>query len=57
MSTMNLMRKAGMLVQDLGGEVLLCSPEASAIHILNPTAQSSGSCAMGYILLSRWRRC
>ena len=46
---MNLMRKAGMLVQDLGGEVSAFTPEASAIHILNPPA-NHGSCVMGYIL-------
>jgi len=30
--------KPGMLIQDLGGEMLLYSTEEEAIHILNPTA-------------------
>jgi Coenzyme PQQ synthesis protein D (PqqD) len=32
-------RKPNIIAQDLGKETLLCSPEAKAIHILNPTAQ------------------
>ena len=31
-------RKPGMLVQDLGGEMLLYSAREEAIHILNPAA-------------------
>ena len=31
--------KPGMLVQDLGGEMLLYSAEEKVMHILNPTAR------------------
>jgi hypothetical protein len=39
MNTTRPVHKPGIIAQDLGGEVLLCSPEANAIHLLNPTAQ------------------
>jgi hypothetical protein len=32
-------RRSDIMIQSLGDELLLCSPEAKAIHILNPTAQ------------------
>jgi Coenzyme PQQ synthesis protein D (PqqD) len=38
MNTTKPIRKPDIIAQDLGGETLLCSPEAKTIHILNPTA-------------------
>jgi hypothetical protein len=32
-------RKPGILIQDLGGEMLLYSAEEKVMHILNPTAR------------------
>jgi Coenzyme PQQ synthesis protein D (PqqD) len=32
-------RKPGVLVQDLGGEILLYNTEEKVMHILNPTAR------------------
>ncbi len=39
MSTTKPKRKPGIVVKDIGGEVLLYSADEEAVHILNPTAQ------------------
>ena len=39
MNTTKLIRKQGIIVQDMGRETLLCSAEGKAIHVLNPTAK------------------
>lgn len=39
MNTTKLIRKQGIIVQEMGHETLLCSAMGKAIHILNPTAK------------------
>jgi PqqD family protein of HPr-rel-A system len=39
MSTKKPVRTPGIVVQDVGDEILLYSAEGKAIHVLNPTAR------------------
>ena len=39
MTATNPVRKSGITVKDIGGEILLHSSDDKAIHVLNPTAQ------------------
>jgi hypothetical protein len=39
MNTTKPVRKPGIIVQDIGGEMLLYSAEGKAVHVLNPTAK------------------
>ncbi|OOP54929.1 MAG: hypothetical protein AYP45_17640 [Candidatus Brocadia carolinensis] len=38
-NTTKLIRKQGIIMQDMGRETLLCSAKGKAVHVLNPTAK------------------